>query len=302
MTNGPIMNSLDSSVVESTGSCSHDDNYYDENNEITSKYEYDGSESRCDKLYNSDCEHQGHNCKHDECEEIHEKQCDGKITWERKYEDERKEISRHKHIDNAKEASGHNSKDNCKELCDHTNKVECGHQYEVGVVVVRVSSKYVHVVGPLGDYWVETCVYSEQSLVFVEGVRIGEVTDTIKVGTVGHMVLTECIKCRLPKVEKDMALAVPCLLWFGELRPAVRGAMGKVVGKKGDRMVVQLEGPSASRVARLVLFYRESIVHREIMLQTRVMVWAWSRQHQGRDKGGEKFLEGAAVTRVGKCA
>merc|ERR1712179_141731 len=115
---------------------------------------------------------------------------------------------------------------------------------------------------------VETCVYSEQSLVFVEGVRIGEVTDTIKVGTVGHMVLTECIKCRLPKVEKDMALAVPCLLWFGELGPAVRGAMGKVVGKKGDRM----------------------------MLQTRVMVWAWSRQrqHQGRDKGGEKFLEGAA--------
>ena len=126
-----------------------------------------------------------------------------------------------------------------------------------------------------------------------------EVTDSVKVGTVGHMVLTECIKCRFQKVEKDMALAVPCLLWFGEVGPAVRGAMGKVVGKEGDRMVVQLEGPAASRVARLVLFYRESIVHREIMLQTRVKVWAWSRQQQGLGKGGEKFLEGAALTRVG---
>jgi len=282
MTNGS-MNSLDSSEVESTESCSHDDIR--------------------DNLYNSDYD-QRHNFEHDESEVLHDQQCDGKPTRESKYEDECKELFRLMHIDNSKEISGHNSKDNCQELCDPTNKVECDHKYEVGVVVVSASSKYVHVVGPLGDYWVETCVYSEQSLVFVEGVRIREVTDTIKVGTVGHMVLTECIKCRLPKVEKDMALAVPCLLWFGELRPAVRGAMGKVVGKKGDRMVVQLEGPAASRVTRLVLFYSESIVHREIMLQTRVMVWAWSRQrqHQGRDKGGEKFLEGAAVTRVGKCA
>ena len=179
----------------------------------------------------------------------------------------------------------------------HTQEV-CGHQYEVGVVVVSTSSQFLELVGPLGDSWVVTCVDPAHSVVFVDGVRVREV-DTVKAGTIGHMVLTECVKCQFLKSNKDIVIASPCLLWFGDtVRPTVRGAVGEVVGKEGDMMVVQLEGPPAARTARLVLFYLESIVHRQLVLHTKVLVWAWSRQHQVLSRGVRKFLEGAAVTRV----
>ena len=180
---------------------------------------------------------------------------------------------------------------------DKERKTVCVHKYEVGVVVVSTSPQYLHIVGPLGDSWVETCVDPVMSLVFVEGVRIREV-DSVKVGTMGHMVVTECVNCQFQDMT-DVAIAGPCLLWFGEeQRPSVRGAVGEVVGREGDRMVVQLEGPPAARSARLVLFHCKSIVQREIVLQTKVLVWAWARQqHQGK-RGLGKFLEGAAVKRV----
>jgi len=177
-------------------------------------------------------------------------------------------------------------------------EIVCDHRYEVGVVLVSTSSKYVRLVGSLGGFWLETCVDPVKSFVFKDGVRITEVQDNIEVGTMGHMVLTECVRCLFQEGINDMAaIAVPCLIWFGYPTPAVRGVMGKVVGKKGERMVVQLDGPPAARVVRLVLFYLESIVHREILMETKVKVWAWSRHHQVTKRGSEKFLEGAAVTK-----
>ena len=182
---------------------------------------------------------------------------------------------------------------------DKERKTLCVHKYEVGVVVVNTSPQYLHIVGPLGDSWVETCVDPVMSLVFVEGVRSREV-DSVKVGTMGHMVVTECVKCQFQDMT-DVAIAGPCLLWFGEdQRPSVRGAMGEVVGREGDRMVVQLEGPPAARTVRLVLFHCKSIVQREIVLQTKVLVWAWARQQYQGKRGLGKFLEGAAVKRVDK--
>ena len=180
---------------------------------------------------------------------------------------------------------------------DKESKTLCVHKYEVGVVVVSTSPQYIHIVGPLGDSWVETCVDPVMSLVFVEGVRSREV-DSVKVGTMGHMVVTECVRCQFQDIT-DVAIAGPCLLWFGEeQRPSVRGAVGEVVVRLGDRMVVQLEGPPAARTVRLVLVHCKSIVQREIVLQTKVLVWAWARQqHQGK-RGLGKFLEGAAVKKV----
>ena len=312
------MDSLDSSVVESTTEFTDDDTNDDYKNECVNRYVYDSSEITFDNFYNSDNEHQGHNFEHGEIKERIDKQYEEKERFDDNKEEDKK-VSENKYRNLGIQEYSNHGKDECDdvcwqkfrdnfkvatvdkfkdELCDFNSKDLCDHKYEVGVVVVCISSKYVRVVGPLGDNWIETSVDFEQSLVFVEGVRMRKVTDSIKVGTMGHMVLTECIKCGLHEMGKDMAIAVPCLLWFGDLRPAVRGAMGRVVGKLGDRMVVQLEGPPASRVVRLVLFYSKSIVHREIVLQTRVMVWAWSRQHQGKNKGVEMFLEGAALTRV----
>jgi len=178
---------------------------------------------------------------------------------------------------------------------------KCDHKYEVGVVVDNISTQYLHVVGPIGDTWLETCVDPLHTLVLLDGVRTREVY-SVKTGTMGHMVLSECVKCQF-KDETEVAIAVPCMLWFGdEQKPSVRGAVGEVVGKDGDRMVVQLEGPPAARNVRLVLFYLQSIVHRELILQTKVLVWAWNRQQQQQNiidkRGVTKFLEGAAVKRL----
>ena len=65
-----------------------------------------------------------------------------------------------------------------------------------------------------------------------------------------------------------------------------------VIGLEGRRMVVQLEGPPAERTARLVLFHGQSSENMEIRIQTKVLVWAWTRQLGG---GAQKFLEGVAA-------
>jgi len=171
----------------------------------------------------------------------------------------------------------------------------CDHTYEVGVVVVNISSEYLHLVGPLGDGWVETCVDPFQSLVFVGGVRTKEVF-SVKIGAIGNMVVKECVKCKLDTTVSEISIDFPTLLWFGEeQRPTVRGAVGVVVGWERDRMVVQLEGPPAARTARLVLFHGQSSMNTKLEVQNKVLVWAWARQQSGGWTG--KFLEGAAVVK-----
>ena len=170
------------------------------------------------------------------------------------------------------------------------SKLKCDHQYEVGVVVASVTSQYLHMVGPLGHVWLECYVDPLACLVFIEGVRTKEVY-SVKMGAMGYMVLKECVQCQLSE-ETNVS---PTLVWFGEeQRPSARAAGGVVVGRQGDRMVVQLEGPSAARTVRLVLFHGETDKGRDVGLETGVLVWAWTRQ-LGRGGGASKFLEGAAV-------
>eukprot|EP00092_Neocalanus_flemingeri_P035640 GFUD01038804.1.p1 GENE.GFUD01038804.1~~GFUD01038804.1.p1 ORF type:complete len:307 (-),score=86.20 GFUD01038804.1:85-1005(-) len=170
----------------------------------------------------------------------------------------------------------------------------CVHKYEVGVIVVRISSEYLHLVIPLGDNWVETCVDPFKTLVIVDGLKTREVY-SVKIGAMGYMVVQECVKCQMDM--SDVATVNPSLLWFGEDQgPSAREVTGVVVGKEGDKMVVQLEGPAAARIARLVLFFGDLMGQKEYGLQTKVLVWAWARQLRGG--GGGKYLEGAAVVNL----
>jgi len=171
---------------------------------------------------------------------------------------------------------------------DCPSKPKCDHQHEVGVMVASLTSQHLHLVGPLGHVWVECCVDPLACLVFIDGVRTKEVY-SVKMGAMGHMVVKECIKCQLSVKTK----VNPALVWFGEdLRPNARAAVGVVVGMEEGRMVVQLEGPSAARIARLVLFHGETGEDQDVGLETRVLVWAWTRQ---LGRGTVKFLEGAAI-------
>jgi len=181
-------------------------------------------------------------------------------------------------------------------LEDDKSKPRCDHKYEVGVVVVNISSEYLHLVGPLGHAWVETCVDPFHSLVFVDGVRIKEVF-SVKIGAMGNMVVKECVKCQIDTTVSELSIAFPTLLWFGEeQKPSVRGAVGVVNRWEGRRMVVQLEQPPAARIARLVLFHPMGSLARTWKLRCRprskVLVWAWARQLEG---GVRIFLEGAAA-------
>jgi len=166
-------------------------------------------------------------------------------------------------------------------------KSECVHKYEVGVVVVSISSQYLHMIGQLGDSWTRVDVDPFISSVFVEGIRIKEVF-SVKMGAMGNMVVDACIKCQLG-TSAELALTSPVLLWFGEEQsPCVRECPGVVVGREGDRIVVQLETEGS---VRLVLFHGESI-QRKLELQSKVLAWAWAKHLRG---GAGSFLEGAAL-------
>ena len=180
----------------------------------------------------------------------------------------------------------------CKEsiLTAATND-ECDHAYEIGVTVVKISHNYLHLVGPLGEQWLEAAVDPLVSLVYIDGMRTKEVY-SVKNGSMGHMVVRKCLNCQQ---SPNMVLDSPSLVWFGVRQvPCVRGQEGVVVGVEGKRKVVQLESPPAARIPRLVLLHGDDLDSPP--LQTKVKVWAWTRNI----KRGvtDKFLEGAAIVTV----
>eukprot|EP00092_Neocalanus_flemingeri_P025483 GFUD01027631.1.p1 GENE.GFUD01027631.1~~GFUD01027631.1.p1 ORF type:complete len:775 (+),score=171.21 GFUD01027631.1:45-2369(+) len=157
---------------------------------------------------------------------------------------------------------------------------DCVHKYEVGVVVVSISSQYLHLIVQLGDSWARTDVDPLSFLVYVEGVRTREVFN-VTMGAIGSMVVDKCVNCKLLEVT----LASPNLLWFGD-EPCVRGSPGAVVGREEGRMVVQLE-----RTDTLVLFHGD-VIEQMSDLQTKVLVWAWAKQLKNC---AGTFFEGAAL-------
>lgn len=165
------------------------------------------------------------------------------------------------------------------------------HVYEIGVVVVKVSHRYLHLVGPRGVQWLEARVDPLISLVYIDGIRTKEVF-SVKNGSMGHMVLRKCLNCQL---NPNLVIDSPALVWFGVSQvPCVRGQEGVVVGVDGQRRVVQLESPPAARIARLVLLHGDDLDCPP--LQSKVKVWAWTRNI----KSGltDRFLEGAAIITI----
>lgn len=180
----------------------------------------------------------------------------------------------------------------CKEsILKAATNDECDHAYEIGVTVVTISHNYLHLVGPLGEQWLEATVDPLVSLVYIDGMRTKEVY-SVKNGSMGHMVVRKCLNCQQ---SPNMILDSPSLVWFGVRQvPCVRGQEGVVVGIEGKRKVVQLECPPAARIPRLVLLHGDDLDCPP--LQTKVKVWAWTRNI----KRGvtDKFLEGAAIVTV----
>ena len=162
---------------------------------------------------------------------------------------------------------------------------KCVHQYEVGVVVVTVSSQFLHLLLQCGGTWLRVDVDPLVSFVFVDGVRIKEVL-SIKMGAMGHMVTKECRKCKLYSPFEEEEDVCPLLLWFGEsILPSVRDQTGTVVGKEGDRVVVQTDDSK-----ELILFHGEIL--EKVIVHSKVLVWAWKKVLRG---GAGSFLEGAAL-------
>jgi len=171
---------------------------------------------------------------------------------------------------------------------DYSSSEQCvsEHNYETGMVVVNVTNQFLRLLAQCGGSWLTIDVDPLKMMMIVDGIRIKEVF-SISIGTMGHMVTSECTGCKICPNDA----VTPILVWFGETQiPSVRGLPGLVVGREDKRVVVELE-----QSEELVLFHGDSDMDDELLLNTQLLVWAWKKVVRN---GDVKFLEGAAFIKI----
>eukprot|EP00092_Neocalanus_flemingeri_P020052 GFUD01021713.1.p1 GENE.GFUD01021713.1~~GFUD01021713.1.p1 ORF type:complete len:725 (+),score=215.20 GFUD01021713.1:59-2233(+) len=144
---------------------------------------------------------------------------------------------------------------------------DCLHKYEVGVVLISVTSQCLHLVGPLNDIWVRSEVSPTCTPVYVKGGKMKN-SKQVSVGDIGTMVSRLCVKCQLDTTVE--CLAAPLLVWFGE-EPGVRSGQGVVVWREEGKVLVKLDG------SELVLFKGSDNSDRELESGCKVLVWGWRK-------------------------
>eukprot|EP00092_Neocalanus_flemingeri_P105428 GFUD01135137.1.p1 GENE.GFUD01135137.1~~GFUD01135137.1.p1 ORF type:complete len:712 (-),score=223.65 GFUD01135137.1:58-2193(-) len=146
---------------------------------------------------------------------------------------------------------------------------DCLHKYEVGVVLISVTSQCLHLVGPLNNIWVRSEVSPTCTPVYVKGGKMKN-SKQVSVGDIGTMVSRLCVKCQLDTTVE--CLAAPLLVWFGEeQQPGVRRGQGVVVWREEGKVLVKLDG------LELVLFKGSDDSDRELESGCKVLVWGWRK-------------------------
>jgi len=195
--------------------------------------------------------------------------------------------------------SSEESFESCKssqsvQSCYETEMAQCKgqHEHEVMVMVDGTQEAKLLLSFPVGGTQELLALDPLSSILLVDGMRVKEAMG-VRPGTLGWMVLQQCVKCLNEGVASLERPVCPLLVWFGE-EPHVREEVG-LVRAVGQRCVVQLEVPPAARFHKLVLFHGEAVAGRAgaVELGNSVAVWAWHRK-LGKH-GHDKIYEGAAM-------